>query len=466
MTRWLPAVLLAVVAVGATAMVTAGTSDPLPEHAAVVEPSTPLLSPRRVPELLARTVGAVRLRHGIEALLDDPAFLDAEDATCSVVEDDDRELYRLRAGDAFIPASTMKIVTGWAALRRLGAESRLTTEAKAEAAPADGVVEGDLWLVGGGDPLLATADYAASFRNQPQTFTPLEQLADAIVASGVRRITGSIVGDESRYDKQRYVPTWKSAYLANNEIGPLSGLVVNDNFARFEPEPRVRAAIPARHGASVLLLLLSARGVVVEGEAGAGTAPRNAVTVGRVESHTIADIVGEMLTESDNMTAEMLVKELGYRFGGEGSWPRGLAVIHETLTSVGIATAGVVLRDGSGLERDNRLTCSVVMELLERSGPDSVLAGGFAVAGRTGTLADRLRSSPATGRVRVKTGSLDGVAALSGWADSLPGGRLEFAVITNGLPPPARYGRLFQERWAELMVTYPDAPPVEDLAPR
>src|SRR5690606_7760656 len=101
------------------------------------------------------------------------------------------------------------------------------------AAPVDGVVTGDLHLVGGGDPVLATNPYADRFPRQPQLRTDIESLADAVVAAGVRRVEGSVVGDESRYDAQRYVAGWPGRYLDQNVVGPLSALSVNDSFARY-----------------------------------------------------------------------------------------------------------------------------------------------------------------------------------------------------------------------------------------
>src|SRR5690606_35873154 len=112
----------------------------------------------------------------------------------------------------------LKLLTATAALEELGPEHRFRTTLKG-AAPVDGVVAGDAALVGGGDPLLSTPDYAARFRRQPQIFTDLTTLADAVVDAGIRQINGSVVGDESRYDRERYVAGWPERYITQNQTG-------------------------------------------------------------------------------------------------------------------------------------------------------------------------------------------------------------------------------------------------------
>ena len=142
-----------------------------------------------------------------------------------------RLIYEHNPDMALVPASTEKLVTAVAALSVLGRDTTFTTRVVAAGEPSDGVVEGDLFLVGGGDPLLATAPYAEHFRNQPQIRTSLEELADRVVAAGVRQVNGRLLGDESRYDADRYPDTWPDRYAEQSQVGPLSALSVNDGFA-------------------------------------------------------------------------------------------------------------------------------------------------------------------------------------------------------------------------------------------
>ncbi|MBW3557039.1 MAG: D-alanyl-D-alanine carboxypeptidase/D-alanyl-D-alanine-endopeptidase [Actinobacteria bacterium] len=461
-----PALLTLTMVSSSGAMALSSAVGPAPE---VVEPhdrlrpATPVLSARRVPGLLSRTVGLSRLHADLDALFENPSLGGARQSSCLSVEEGDTSIYERRADQRLIPASTLKVLTGMAALRRLGPEFRFVTHLRARAVK-DGVVEGPLWLVGAGDPLLATQAYADSFRNQPQVFTSLDALADAVVAAGVREIRGGIHGDESRYDTVRYVPSWKPVYISENESGPVSALVVNDNFVQYRPLKTIPTDAPALHGAATLTNLLRGRGMVV-GEPGQSTAPAEAKPVASVASSPLPEIVGQMLRESDNLTAEMLTKELGRRFGAGGSWDEGVKVIRATVAEAGLPAEGYVAVDGSGLDVSDRLSCSVLMDALDLAGPEGPVAEGLALAGQTGTLATRFKGNPAEGRLRAKTGSLNFVAGLVGFVDAQQSRKLEFALLANDLPDKIATGRMLQEQVGAVLSQYPKAPPPEALRP-
>ncbi len=422
--------------------------------------ATPVLSARRAPETLVRLVAQLRLTADLDAAT---AGLDQ---TCLSVEDEGALVYERHPELRLTPASTLKVLTGMAALRRLGPEFRFVTQVRAlTPAGPDGVIEGPVWIVGAGDPLLSTQEYAESFRNQPQVYTPMEALADAIVASGVREIRGGVAGDESRFDTVRYLPSWKPNYVTDNEIGPVSALVVNDNFAQYRPRRTIPTQSPPVHAATVLSDLLRARGVVV-GQPGAGQVPAESTTIGSVSSPPLAEVVGELLRESDNMTAEVLTKELGRRYAGAGSWSAGTKAIRETLAEAGLAAEEYSALDGSGLEVSDKLSCSLLMDALDLAGREGAVASGFAVAGESGTLSGRFTGTPAEGRLRAKTGSLNNVAGLVGFVDTTAGRDLEFALLANDLPDRITSGRLLQERVGIVLSTYPRAPAAADVAPR
>jgi D-alanyl-D-alanine carboxypeptidase/D-alanyl-D-alanine-endopeptidase (penicillin-binding protein 4) len=132
------------------------------------------------------------------------------------------------------------------------------------------------------------------------------------------------------------------------------------------------------------------------------------------------DLVGEMLRNSDKDAAERLISALG-----------GLPSVRAWLAGTGLDTAGVVINDGTGFDLGNRLSCHFLAALLDRAGPASTLAGALPVAGETGTLADRLKGTPAVGKVRAKTGTLRGISALAGFATGRDGSALTFAIIVN-----------------------------------
>lgn len=335
---------------------------------------------------------------------------------------------------AITPASTMKLLTATAVLKAIDPRERLRTPIMTAAEVRDGIVTGDITLVGGGDPVLGTVDWAAHFERQPRLFTSIESLADELVAKGIREIRGRVVGDDGRYDRVRYVPGWPQNYVDDNESGPLSALTVNDGFAEWNgPDPEnVPWSDPPRDAAAVLTALLRARGVVIAGDPVAGSVAPGSRELAVVVSPTIGDLVAAMLQDSDNGTAELLLKELGLRFGGSGSSAAGAAVVTKVLASMLLPMGGVTVRDGSGLDRRDQVTCRLLAAILQRAAPDGPIARGLPVAGRTGTLIKRFLGTPVAGHLRAKTGSITGVASLAGFADGREG-PLTFAQILNGI---------------------------------
>ncbi len=218
----------------------------------------------------------------------------------------------------------------------------------------------------------------------------------------------------------------------------------------------------------MLTTLLRARGVTVGGT-GTGRAPAATTLVASIDSPPLAEVVGAVLQHSDNMGAEMLVKELGVRFGGGGSTAAGLAVIRDHLAASGAPLAGVATVDGSGLDRSDHLTCQLLQQVLATAGDDSELARGLPVAGRNGTLYKRFLGTPAVGKVRAKTGSLLGVAALTGFAGGAGtdagAGSLRFSLLANELPSEAAGLRL-QDNVVDVLAAYPQAPPADAIGPR
>jgi D-alanyl-D-alanine carboxypeptidase/D-alanyl-D-alanine-endopeptidase (penicillin-binding protein 4) len=138
-----------------------------------------------------------------------------------------------------------------------------------------------------------------------------------------------------------------------------------------------------------------------------------------------------VLANSDNNSAELLLKEIGVAVRGEGSRVAGLQVVLDRLTTWGLPVEGIALADGSGLDRANQLSCRLLVALLEREAANSVLFDAMAVAGRSGTLQDVFRTPPARDAIRAKTGTLNAVKALAGRAERSSGGSTEFALVVN-----------------------------------
>ncbi len=425
-----------------------------PEPAPAAGPArarVPLWSPTRIPAALAEAEGAVALETSLDGLL-------AGVSACVVVREGDRDIVVRRPEVPFTPASTQKILTAAAALSVLGPDFRYETRVVAERPPADGVV-GSLWLVGSGDPHLATPEYAAFLAESPRNLghqvTPLAALADQLVNAGVRTVTGGIHGDDSRYDRTRVVPTWKPNYVADNEVGPLGALVVDSGFPVFR-WPETRAADPAAHAASELAGLLAARGVAVSAVGDAAVAPEGAVPVATIRSAPFSEVVASMVRESDNTAAELIAREVGQRTGAGGSTPAGVAAVVAELQRLGLPTAGVRLGDGSGLEATNTVTCGI-LETAVRTVKG--LRATLAVAGRSGTLARRLVDTTLEGKLEAKTGTLKGVAGLTGFVDGRR--RLSFALLTAGTFSDAE-GRVLQDRVVAVLADYPGPQPGTD----
>lgn len=413
---------------------------------------------RRTPVVLVVEVGRQRM-----ALVADELGATLPDQSCLAMSIDGVDVGGIRESVPLIPASTMKLLTATAALEVLSPNATLSTVIGLDGTiDSDGVAVGDLWLVGGGDPLIATDGYAAAFRRQPQTYNPLRDIAALIAGAGITRIDGRVVGDESRYDTDRYVDSWPDRYITQNNIGPLSALSVNDGFSSFDGG-LVHSSAPASWAAAALAAELDAIGVSVSGAATSGVAPDEITEIARFPSLPVSQMVAQLLTESDNNTAELLTKEIGRLTSGAGTTAAGTSGILEALALVGYDVGGVVANDGSGLDRGNLLTCGLLQQILDRAGPESVLAAGLAIGGRTGTLTNRFTAPATAGLVRAKTGFLNEVNGLAGFVDGADGHVLTFALITNGIPLDSELGFELQDQVVSRLVGEPVLPDVAAL---
>lgn len=434
---------------------------------------TPLLSLRRVPQLIGFAAAASKLDSSLDAALATRQWEQSPAQACLVVQAGSTTLYSHNAALPLVPASNLKLLTATAALDKLPANDRLVTSVAADARPAGGVLTGNLYLVGGGDPLLYTPDYAATLPDAALPYDNLDTLAGQVRAAGVTMVTGSVIGDESRYDSQRSLTTWLPSYLSAGEVGPLSALEVNDGFATFKPAP-VPAPQPAQQAAATFTAALMAAGVTVTGAPAAGTAPAAAVGITQLASPALPQLLGVILKRSDNTGAELLTKELGRQVSGSGTTVAGTAVVAADLAADGLPTAGLQMKDGSGLDRSDRATCQLLLAALERGGAAGAVGQQLPVAARSGTLSGRFGGTPAAGRLRAKTGTLDGVASLSGFvapaaagaATAVAGaGGEAFALICNSVVTEGG-GEAIGNRVGVAVAQFPQVPPVATLGPQ
>lgn len=331
---------------------------------------------------------------------------------------------------ALMPASNQKLFTAMGVLALIPQTDRLVTEVRAIGTQEGRVLNGDLVLVGGGDPTLNAKG--------PHS---LDDLAAAVKARGIDEVRGALVGDESRYDTVRGAPGWLPQHVPVF-IGPLSALVVDRNQLRPDAE---YAANPLPGTMPYFRAALLRAGVRVLGPNVAGAAAPGSAVLAALPSPPIGDLVGEMLNQSDNLIAELLVKEVGYRTTAaapspsalQGSTAGGLAAITDAVQKLGVPLAGVAA-DGSGLSRDDRRSAREWRSLLQaaRGQPWAErLVGSLPLGARTGTLARRFARTAAEGNVRAKTGWIDEARSLSGYLTTAGGRPVVFSVVINGTTP-------------------------------
>ncbi|HSP29719.1 MAG TPA: D-alanyl-D-alanine carboxypeptidase/D-alanyl-D-alanine-endopeptidase, partial [Ilumatobacteraceae bacterium] len=372
---------------------------------------------------------------------------------------------------AVLPASTNKLLIAGAAVEVLGADHRFTTSVASPTA-VEGVVEGDVFLVGGGDPLLVASGLPAEDdAPDPSATSTLDELADAVVGAGITSIRGAIIGDGTRYDAEFVNPTWADG-VAYVDAGPIGGLLVNDGQTVGRSGRQVD---PGDTAAREFARLLRDRGVSISNGWESGTLAPGTQVIATVESAPLSAIVADMLRRSDNDTAEMLLKELGVAGAGFGTTAAGLQVLDGIVRSWAVPMDAVVLADGSGLSTANRLTCDSLVAVLDHLG-DTPVVEGLPVAGRSGTLIDEFLGSPVEGRLTAKTGTLSNppadidppeVKALAGYFDASNGDVLEFALVLNGPGYVTADGYVsFWSALAERLAGHPTGPDVAALGPR
>jgi serine-type D-Ala-D-Ala carboxypeptidase/endopeptidase (penicillin-binding protein 4) len=331
---------------------------------------------------------------------------------------------------SLIPASAEKLTVAFAALRQLGSSFRFHTEVLGAGQLVGNEWQGDLYLVGYGDPTLAVADVG--------------RLARDVRAAGIRRVTGSVVGDEHHFDARRTAPGWKPSFLGI-ESPPLSALVVDGVPV---PGANSSAVVAAR----ALSAALARRGVVVGGAPRAARAPVGTRQLAVDHSARLGVIVLQMNRESDNFVAEMLLKGLGATVLGRGATHAGAEVVRGTLADAGVPLDGVRVVDGSGLSSLDRLTVRSLVVLLRAAARDRDMGDTFvsslAIAGVSGTLRNRLAQRPTRGRVIAKTGTTSRSCALAGFV----GRRYVFAILQNGAPVSYWSARVAQDRFVTILA--------------
>ena len=395
-------------------------------------------------------------------------------------------LFAHGAGDMMQPASTMKLYSTAAALDRFGPEHTFSTDVLRDSA-AGGVVAGNLYLRGDGDPSMSTR-----FWKDPNY--PMTTLARSVAAAGVKQVKGDLIYDASAFDDQKIPDGWKTKYLGAAYAARVSALSLNENVfwvavrpeggsAHVELEPASTALPltsnvrvvrgsggrivarqsgdglvvsgtvgansgtlryslvmpdPALYTAGALQAALKDAGVTVLGTVKPGKAPASAVKVASFTSPPLSQIISEMNRESINVVAELLFRDAARATapGGMSSADAGLANLREFLSKkVGADPKTINVSDGSGLSTLDSLTPRNMIHLLSYAhhGPwSSAFHGSLPVAGESELLRRRMRSTPAQGNLHAKTGTTDTVIGLGGYVTAKDGEIMAFSFLYNG----------------------------------
>jgi D-alanyl-D-alanine carboxypeptidase/D-alanyl-D-alanine-endopeptidase (penicillin-binding protein 4) len=344
-----------------------------------------------------------------------------------------KQLFARHESLPLVPASNEKLVLTFALLTSFSPRLRIETRVEAAGTQDGTTLRGNLVLVGGGDPTLSSKD--------------LVKLARRVRAAGIRQVTGGVIGDESLFDTKRTCRGWKPSF-AMTESAPLSALVVDR--ARYG---NYVARLPAKAAALLFRDALRAAGVSVEGGVAVRKSPGDAIFVARTRSAPLASIVRFMDLESDNFTAEELLKFLGLTVAERGTSAAGAQAVVSSLVEAGIPTAGIRVVDGSGLSQDDRLTAATLVGVLQAFHADpaleKVLVRALPVAGVSGTLRNRMQTPALLGHVLAKTGTTSLASSLSGYVNS----HIAFAIVQNGHPISYWWAREAQDRFARVLAT-------------
>ncbi len=425
-----PAILLAGVWQYADANVpppTTTTTTTLPPEPRE-ELATDLLSLRRHPtplaERAAAEAAAAAFAERSGALADD-----VDGQSCLRIVDGGEVVAAFGTDGSVIPASNQKLFVASVAFDVLGPDHRFRTEVVSPR-PFAGVIAGDVYLVGGGDPVLRTDGVPDPLRYPAFNTTSLDALADQLVTLGITTIQGDVVGDGSRYDDEFRAPSWGDE-ITNIDAGPYDALLVNDGLV----ENGNYGLDPSRSAARAFVDLLIARGIAIGGAAAKAERPADVdfTTLAFVESLPLTDVLVELLHTSDNNTAEMLVKEIGVatsRHRHPSGRPRRDA--SRRSAEWGVPLDGVEFHDGSGLSRANRTTCAALTAVLAATPVAD--AAPWTPPGRgsrrhPGDPAPRHRGRGATA---AKTGTLTDVKALTGAQPGADRRDVEFSLVLNG----------------------------------
>lgn len=338
-------------------------------------------------------------------------------------------LAQLNQGRCMVPASNMKLITTAGAYLKLGRGYTFKTQLATDGEIRDTTLFGNLYVIGGGDPLIGNL-----FTYLPKEDIPFGKWRKVLEDKGIRRIEGDIVGDGSYFSGERRHTDWSTEDERSKDGVVPAGLTWRGKMGDSIPDGPLAAATHFRRW-------LVANGIVVTGGAGENTVD-SLTTLGIAQSASLNHIATIANHQSDNFCAETLLKAIGKANNGSDDYDTATAALHRALSPIGLAgpSAGMRFADGSGLSRKNYVSPEFLVRLLTgmaKTGVYKDYLGSLPRPGRKdGTLQTRLPKAPAAvkNRIYMKSGSMNGVRCFSGYilpSDGDTRKTIAFSIMVN-----------------------------------
>ena len=409
---------------------------------------------------LAPAGSRAALRPYADSLIANPMFRTANWGVLVVDPLSGDTLYSHNAGKLFMPASNQKLLTGATALTQLGPDFRFVTRFATNGPQRDSTLDGDLIVVGRGDPTFSDSMRAGDYRNA------FRDMADSLSSRGIRRIRGSLRRAGDAFPDSTYGFGWQVDDLRTSSGAVVDELFVNEGLL---PGKRVRsngdtvsAPVVIREPAAAFLdafaAALSERHITLDGSADArATLPDSGLLpIFELRSPPLSAILARMAKPSQNQIAEILFKTLALEKTGVGTADSARRVVERQLLAWGALPDGFAVRDGSGLSRHDYVTPETIVRVLDamRTSRDfPVWYDALPIAGVDGTISARMKGTPAERNVRAKTGTVDKARSLSGYVTTADGRMLLFSLLCNNFTVPNREVERVQDAILVLLAS-------------
>jgi D-alanyl-D-alanine carboxypeptidase/D-alanyl-D-alanine-endopeptidase (penicillin-binding protein 4) len=450
----------------------------------------------------------VKLRNDIDAVLADSIFIPSRAAVKIVSLKTGEVLYDQNSKMLVRPASNMKLLTTSTAIAQLGKDFKFKTAIFINDSISEGILQGDLYVKGWGDPDLVTSD--------------LDSMASQLYGLGIRGIKGNLVADLSYFDSLYWGDGWSWDDESASYSAFISALTLNDNCVgvtvapgdsagkalrvTFDPQTdyvslrndgitvadtaRKRVNIdrlfmerlntitvagemttdkppvtdwitvwkPELYALQVLRERLQWIGIAVKGVPTVGVLPPTARELA-ARYRGLDSVIININKISDNLSAEHVLKTLGaVKYGMPGSARQGIHAVRAFLTTLGVDTLKYRQSDGSGLSTYNLITAEMMVQLLSgmAANPEwfPLFYASLPIAGVDGSISGRMRKTPAEGNLRAKTGHISGVSSLSGYVTSADGELIAFSMMMQNFITPTRPFHRVQEAIGNLLATF------------